>query len=256
MKVLLIGDITGSPGRKILREELKSLQKKENIDFTIANAENAAGGSGITPAIAEELFSYNIDVLTSGDHIWKKREVVEFIARENRVLRPANYPDDSPGAGFCVYESRNGETIGVVNLLGRVFMQAVDCPFRKAAECVEKIKPVTKIIFVDMHAEATSEKVALGWYLDGKVSCVYGTHTHVQTADQRILPNQTAYITDIGMTGPFDSVIGRKKEQVLERFLTQMPTRFEMADADVRINGAIVDIDSTTGRAQSIKRVN
>jgi len=256
MKVLLIGDITGSPGRKILREELKSLQKKESIDFTIANAENAAGGSGITPAIAEELFSYDIDVLTSGDHIWKKREIVEFIARENRVLRPANYPDNTPGAGFGIYEPGNGEKIGVVNLLGRVFMQAVDCPFRKAAECVEKIKPVTKIIFVDMHAEATSEKVALGWYLDGKVSCVYGTHTHVQTADQRILPNQTAYITDIGMTGPFDSVIGRKKEQILERFLTQMPTRFEMADTDVRINGAIVDVDTGTGRALSIKRIS
>ncbi len=256
MKVLLIGDITGSAGRKILREELKLLQAEENIDFTIANAENAAGGSGITPAIAEELFSYDIDLLTSGDHIWKKREIIEFIARENRVLRPANYPDDTPGEGFGIYESRDGEKIGVVNLLGRVFMQAVDCPFRKAAECVEKIKPVTKIIFVDMHAEATSEKIALGWYLDGKVSCVYGTHTHVQTADQRILPKQAAYITDIGMTGPFDSVIGRKKEQVLERFLTQMPTRFEMADTDVRINGAIVDVDTSTGHALSIKRIS
>ncbi len=252
----MIGDITGSPGRRILGERLGLLQKKENVDFTIANAENAAGGSGITPAIARELFSYNIDVLTSGDHIWKKREIVEFIARENRVLRPANYPDDTPGQGFGIYESRNGEKIGVVNLLGRVFMQAVDCPFRKAEECIKKIEPVTKAIFVDMHAEATSEKVALGWYLDGRVSCVYGTHTHVQTADQKILPKETAYITDIGMTGPFNSVIGRKKEQVLERFITQMPTRLEMADEDVRINGAIVDIDTNTGHAASIKRVN
>lgn len=255
MKVLLIGDITGSPGRKILGEKLGLLQKKESIDFIIANAENAAGGSGITPAIANELFSYDIDVLTSGDHIWKKREIVEFIARENRVLRPANYPDDTPGAGFGIYESRSGEKIGVVNLLGRVFMQPIDCPFRKAAECIEKIRAVTKTIFVDIHAEATSEKIALGWYLDGKVSCVYGTHTHVQTADEKILPQQSAYITDIGMTGPFDSVIGRKKEPVLECFLTQMPTRFEMAENDVRINGAIVDVDINTGRALSIKRV-
>ena len=256
MKVLLIGDITGSPGRNILGEKLHALQKKESIDFTIANAENAAGGSGITPAIANELFSYNIDVLTSGDHIWRKKEIVEFIARENRVLRPANYPDDAPGQGFCIYESRSGEKIGVVNLLGRVFMQPIDCPFRKVAECIEQISSITKTIFVDMHAEATSEKVALGWYLDGKVSCIYGTHTHVQTADEKILPHNTAYITDIGMTGPFDSVIGRNKEQILERFITQMPTRFEMADKDVRINGAIVDVDTDTGHATSIKRIN
>jgi len=256
LKVLLIGDITGSPGRNILGEKLHALQKKESIDFTIANAENAAGGSGITPAIANELFSYNIDVLTSGDHIWRKKEIVEFIARENRVLRPANYPDDAPGQGFCIYESRSGEKIGVVNLLGRVFMQPIDCPFRKVAECIEQISSITKTIFVDMHAEATSEKVALGWYLDGKVSCIYGTHTHVQTADEKILPHNTAYITDIGMTGPFDSVIGRNKEQILERFITQMPTRFEMADKDVRINGAIVDVDTDTGHATSIKRIN
>jgi len=256
LKVLLIGDITGSPGRNILGEKLHALQKKESIDFTIANAENAAGGSGITPAIANELFSYNIDVLTSGDHIWRKKEIVEFITRENKVLRPANYPDDAPGQGFCIYESRSGEKIGVVNLLGRVFMQPIDCPFRKVAECIEQISSITKTIFVDMHAEATSEKVALGWYLDGKVSCIYGTHTHVQTADEKILPHNTAYITDIGMTGPFDSVIGRNKEQILERFITQMPTRFEMADKDVRINGAIVDVDTDTGHATSIKRIN
>lgn len=256
MKVLLIGDITGSPGRKILGEKLGALQKKESIDFTIANAENAAGGSGITPAIANELFSYDIDVLTSGDHIWRKKEIVGLITRENRVLRPANYPDDAPGQGFGIYESRSGEKIGVVNLLGRVFMQPIDCPFRKVAECIEKISSITKTIFVDMHAEATSEKVALGWYLDGKVSCVYGTHTHVQTADEKILPKNTAYITDIGMTGPFDSVIGRNKEQIIERFITQMPTRFEMADSDVRINGAIVDVGTDTGYATSIKRIN
>lgn len=256
MKVLLIGDITGSPGRNILKENLKQLQKAESIDFTIANAENAAGGSGITPAIAEELFSYNIDVLTSGDHIWKKKDIIGFIASDRKALRPANYPDDNPGYGFGVYEARNGQRIAVINLIGRVFMQqAVNCPFRKAQECLKELTGKTKAVFVDIHAEATSEKIALGWYLDGKVSCVYGTHTHVQTADEKVLPKGSAYITDIGMTGPFDSVIGRKKEQIIERFLTQMPARFEMADSDVRINGAIVDVDTDTGRALSIKRV-
>ncbi len=255
MKVLLIGDITGSPGRNMLKNHLKQIQKDESVDFTIANAENAAGGSGITAAIAEELFSYNIDVLTSGDHIWKKKEISEFIAREMRVLRPANYPDENPGSGCAVYETKNGKKIAVINLLGRVFMQPIDCPFKKVDECLDKVSKQTNIIFVDIHAEATSEKIALGWYLDGRVSCIYGTHTHVQTADERLLPKQSAYITDIGMTGPFDSVIGRKKEQILERFVTQMPAKFIMADADVRVNGAVVKINENTGRAESIKRI-
>jgi 2',3'-cyclic-nucleotide 2'-phosphodiesterase len=255
MKVLLIGDITGSPGRKILKQELPAIQKRLLIDFTIANAENSAGGSGVTESIAEELFSYNIDVLTSGDHIWKRKETAEYIAKEKRLLRPANYPDMDPGSGCGVFQSHAGNKIGVINLIGRVFMQAVDCPFKKAIECVEKLQKETSIIFVDMHAEATSEKVALGWFLAGKVSCVFGTHTHIQTADERIIYGHTAYITDIGMTGPMDSVIGRKKEQVLERFLTQMPVRFEMAEADPKIHGAVVEIDTQKGRALSIERV-
>jgi len=255
MKVLLIGDITGSPGRKILGARLQGLCKKEGVGFVIANAENAAGGSGVTPSVAKELFSYGIDVLTSGDHIWKKKEIVGFIAREKGLLRPANYPKETPGLGAAVYDTKDGEKIGAINLLGRVFMQAVDCPFRRALECVEELKEETKIIFVDIHAEATSEKVALGWYLDGKVSCVFGTHTHVQTADEKILPKGSAYITDLGMTGPCDSVIGRDKEAVLERFVTQMPVRFEMAQNDIRIQGAIVEIDIKTGKAVSIRRV-
>ena len=255
MRILLIGDITGAPGRKILKERLRDFQKKERIDFTIANAENSAGGSGITPSTAEDLFACNIDVLTSGDHIWKKREVVELLSREKRVLRPANYPDITPGFGCNVYEAKNSKKIGVINLIGRVFMQAVDCPFRKAKECIELIKKETNIIFVDIHAEATSEKVAMGWYLDGEVSCVFGTHTHVQTADEKILPKNTAYITDIGMAGPMDSVIGRKKEQIIERFLTQMPTRFEMADENIQMHGAIVEIDNKSNKAVSISRV-
>jgi 2',3'-cyclic-nucleotide 2'-phosphodiesterase len=255
MKVLLIGDITGSPGRNILKEKLKQVQKQESIGFTIANAENAAGGSGVTENIATELFSYGIDVLTSGDHIWKKKETAEYIAREERLLRPANYPESSPGFGCNIFKARTGEKIGVINLIGRVFMQAVDCPFKKAKECVEKIRTETSTIFVDIHAEATSEKVAMGWFLDGSVSCVFGTHTHIQTADERLLHKNTAYITDIGMTGPMDSVIGRKKEQVLERFLTQMPVKFEMAEEDVKIHGAIVEVDIKTGHALSIKRL-
>jgi len=255
MRVLLIGDITGAPGRKILKERLKDFQKKEKIDFTIANAENSAGGSGVTPSTAEDLFNCNIDVLTSGDHIWKKREAVEFLGSEKRVLRPANYPDIVPGFGWNVYEAKNGKKIGVINLIGRVFMQAVDCPFRKVKECIELIKKETDIIFVDVHAEATSEKVAMGWYLDGEVTGVFGTHTHIQTADEKILPKKTAFITDIGMTGPMDSVIGRKKEQIIERFLTQMPLRFEMADKDVQMHGAIVEIDDSSNKAVSISRV-
>ncbi|MFA5068699.1 MAG: TIGR00282 family metallophosphoesterase [Candidatus Omnitrophota bacterium] len=254
MNVLMIGDITGAPGRNILNRELRNIQKREAIDFTIANAENAAGGSGVTKNVADELFDCNIDVLTSGDHIWKKKETAEYIAGEKRLLRPANYPASAPGCGYGVFKARNGEKIGVINLIGRVFMQAVDCPFAKAWACVDELKKETDNIFVDVHAEATSEKVALGWFLDGMVSCVFGTHTHIQTADERLLYKHTAYITDIGMTGPMDSVIGRKKEQILERFTTQMPVKFEMAEGDVHIHGAIVGIEPKTGHALLIRR--
>lgn len=254
MRALLIGDIVGSPGRTAVRELLPKLKKEEKIDFVIANGENAAGGSGLTPKIADELFGYKIDIMTSGDHIWKRKEIPEYLDASERLLRPANYPKGAYGRGSCLIEA-GSHKIGVINLAGRVFMEPIECPFRVVGEQLEEIKPKTKIIFVDMHAEATSEKIAMSWFLDGEVSCVVGTHTHVQTADERILPKGTAYITDLGMTGPHDSVIGRKIEQILTRFITQLPTRFEMAEENVQLQGVIVDVDEKSGKAISIKRV-
>ena len=255
MKILFIGDIVGEPGRVAVKELLPDLIKKNDIDCVIGNAENAAGGSGITPRIARELESYGIDVITSGDHIWKRKEIIETLDTETTILRPLNYPKGSPGNGSTIIKLSSGVKIGVINLVGRVFMQAVECPFRTSREEVEKIKKSTPNIFVDMHAEATSEKIALGWYLDVLVTAIMGTHTHVQTADETILPQKTAYITDTGMTGPFDSVIGRKKEQILARFITQMPTRFQMAEDDVRLNAVVIDFDEKIGKANSIKRI-
>jgi len=255
MKILFAGDIVGSPGRKAIAEFVPKIKRKEKVEFAIANGENAAGGSGITPRLSEEIFSSGIDVITSGDHIWKRKEILETLDEHNNILRPANYPPGVPGLGASVVKAKNGTLVGVINLVGRVFMEAVECPFRKAQEEISQIQKKTKIIIIDIHAEATSEKIAMGWYLDGSVSAVMGTHTHVQTADERILPQGTAYITDVGMTGPHDSVIGRKKEQILTRFITQLPTRFEMADEDVRLNGVILDIDEKTGKARSIERV-
>ncbi|UCD55786.1 MAG: TIGR00282 family metallophosphoesterase [Candidatus Omnitrophota bacterium] len=256
MKVLFIGDIVGEPGRKAVKALLPGIIRKRKINCVIANAENSAGGSGITPPIAKELKSYKLDVITSGDHIWKRREIVEILDREQTILRPLNYPKEAPGFGSAIIElPEHGVKIGVVNLVGRVFMQAVECPFRTSREEVGRMRKITPNIFVDMHAEATSEKIALGWYLDGLVTAVMGTHTHVQTADEKILPEGTAYITDVGMTGPFDSVIGRKKEQILTRFITQMPTRFQMADADIWLNAVVIDFDDKTGKANSIERI-
>lgn len=254
MRVLIIGDIVGQPGRNAIRELVPVLRKEEGIDFVIANAENAAGGSGVTPPIAEELFKCGIDVMTTGDHIWNRREIMEYLGKSDRLLRPANYPQGAPGSGSCAV-NKNSLKVGVINLAGRVFMDTIECPFRVVREEIEKIKDKTKIIFVDMHAEATSEKVALGWYLDGVVSCVFGTHTHIQTADERILPKGTAYITDLGMAGPYDSVIGRRVDQILARFITQIPTRFEMAEENVQLAGAVVEVDEANGKALSIKRV-
>ena len=256
MRILFIGDIVGSPGRKAIKNILPEVVGKEKIEFVAANGENAAGGSGLTPDICEELLSYGIDVITSGDHIWKKREIVQYITLSKNVLRPLNYPNGVPGLGATVVKTSKGNKVAVVNLVGRVFMEAVESPFTTSKKEIEVLRKETPIILVDMHAEATSEKIALGWFLDGMVSAIIGTHTHVQTADEKILPNKTAYVTDCGMTGPFNGVIGRKKEQILARFLTQMPTRFEMAEDDVRLNGVIVDIDTKTGKAKSIKRVN
>ncbi len=255
MRILFIGDIVGEPGRRAVKELVPGLAKKHKLDFVIANGENVAGGSGVTPALADELLGYGIDVITTGDHIWKRKEILDYIESSNRLLRPANYPPQTPGSGSTVVKSESGTEVGVVNLIGRVFMQPVECPFRVGKEEVEKLKKRTRIIIVDMHAEATSEKIALGWYLDGMVSAIIGTHTHVQTADEKCLPQGTAFISDAGMTGPFDSVIGRKKEQILARFITQMPARFEMAEGDIQLHGVVIDIDEKTGKANSIKRI-
>ena len=255
MRILFIGDIVGEPGRRAIEELLPGIKKANDVEFVIGNAENVAGGSGVTPSLADELFDHGLDVITSGDHIWKRKEIIDRIDSDHRILRPANYPKGDPGVGSTVVRSESGIDVGVINLIGRVFMQALECPFRVAKEEVDKIKNKARIIIVDMHAEATSEKIALGWYLDGQVSAIIGTHTHVQTADEKVLPNGTAFLCDAGMTGPLDGVIGRKKEQILARFITQMPTKFEMAENDIWLQGAIVDIDDKTGKANAIKRI-
>lgn len=255
MRILFIGDIVGEPGRKAVKELVPKITKREKIDFIVANGENAAGGSGVTPALVDELLSYGVDVITSGDHIWKRKEIIDRIAQDARILRPANYPREAPGFGSTVVQSKAGVDVGVINIQGRVFMQAIEDPFRVVKSELDRIKNKARVIIVDVHAEATSEKIALGWFLDGLVSAVIGTHTHVQTADEKILPQGTAFLTDAGMTGPFDSVIGRNKEQILTRFMTQMPTKFEMAEGDIQLHGAIIDIDEKTGKANSIKRV-
>jgi len=256
MKILFIGDVVGSPGRRAIKALLPKLQKEYGLDFTVVNAENAAGGSGITSQVAEELFACGVDVLTSGDHIWKKKEIFELLSAETRILRPANYPSGSPGSGYAAYKTRLAKhTVGVVNVNGRVFMPALDCPFKAVSAAVENLIKETRIILVDVHAEATSEKIAMGWYLDGKVSAVIGTHTHVQTADERILPQGTAYLSDAGMTGPCDSVIGRDTASVIERFLTCIPVKFDVAEENIQLQGAVVDVDESTGRARSIVRV-
>lgn len=255
MNILFIGDIVGSPGREAVKWLVPKLHKEYKLDFVVANAENAAGGSGITPSVARELFEAGVNVLTSGDHIWKKREIFEIIDKEDRILRPLNFPVGVPGRGACLFKAKNGSSIGVMNVNGRVFMEALECPFKRARQAIEELFKDTKIIIVDIHAEATSEKVALGWYLDGKVSAVLGTHTHVQTADERILPAGCAYISDVGMTGPLDSVIGRRIEDVLERFITCVPVRFEVAKDNIQLQGVVLDIDESTGKARSILRI-
>lgn len=256
IRILTIGDIVGKPGRQIIKDRLRSYCQENRIDFVVGNAENASGGSGIMPSEAEELHAAGINVLTGGDHVWAKREILPYIHQHPTLLRPANYPAEQPGRGYHVYEMPSGAKIGVIHLQGRVFMKILaGCPFTAATEAVNEIQRHTRMIVVDMHAEATSEKIAMGWHLDGKVSFIYGTHTHIQTADERILPQGTAYITDCGMTGPYDSVIGRRTDVVLRSFISQMPNRFEVATGDVRLCGAVATVDVSTGRAEDIKRV-
>ena len=256
MQILFIGDIVGRPGRRVVRELLPGVVKEHGVELVIANAENAAAGFGITRDTVDELLECGIHLFTTGNHVWDKREVLGFIDEYPTLLRPANYPEGCPGIGHTVVKTAAGTPVAVVNLAGRVFMHPSDCPFRTAQALVEKIRRETPIILVDIHAEATSEKQALGWFLDGKVSAVLGTHTHVQTADEVVLPGGTAYLSDAGMTGPHNSIIGIEKEMIIERFLTGMPCRFEVARGDVRLQGAVVDVDPQTGRARSIKRVN
>ena len=256
MRVLFIGDIFGKPGRRLVQEKLHGLIQEYRVDFCIANVENAAAGFGITPQIAEDLLNSEIDLLTSGNHIWDKRAIVPYLSEQPRLLRPHNYPAGTPGTGIFIGDTNCGVRIGVLNLQGRVFMAPIDCPFTTGLAAIELIRKQTPIIIVDFHAEATSEKQAFGWYIDGRVSAVVGSHTHVQTADERILPRGTAYITDLGMTGPHDSVIGSVPELALERLIRQIPVRLEPASGNLRICGVLIDIDESTGLALAIQRIN
>jgi metallophosphoesterase (TIGR00282 family) len=255
LRILIVGDIVGRPGRVAAQRLLPELRSELRLDLIIVNCENAAAGAGITAGTAEELFQAGADALTSGNHVWKMKGVAELLRLDHRVLRPANYPDRAPGFGSVVVETLSGVKVGVLNLQGRVFMEPIDCPFRTADREVERLRMTTPIIIVDMHAEATSEKVALGWYLDGRVSAIVGTHTHIATADERILPKGTAYLTDLGMSGPYESVIGRRVDQIMERFLTGVMTRSDVADGDIQLHGALVRVDATTGKALGIERV-
>ena len=256
MRILFIGDIVGKPGREMVRKGVPLLVDQDGIDLVVANAENAAAGFGITKDIGDALLDWGVDVMTSGNHIWDKKEAIPYIAAEPRLLRPANYPAGVPGRGSYVATTGDGRAIGVINVMGRVFMLNIDDPFAVVLREIEAMRHRTRVIIVDFHAEATSEKIAMGWHLDGKASLVVGTHTHVQTADERILPNGTAYLTDAGMTGPHDSIIGMEREAALSRFLSGMPSKFEPATGNARLNGVIVEADDRTGRATHIRRVS
>jgi len=255
LKLLFVGDIVGRAGRKALSDHLKGLVIQHHIDLVVANGENAAAGYGLTGPILKELFASGVDVVTSGNHIWDKREIVPLLDREHRLLRPANYPPGLPGRGTGVYETAGGVRVGICNLEGRVFMKNLDCPFRAADLLIEELRQATPIILVDFHAEATSEKQALGYYLDGRASAVIGTHTHVQTADERILPGGTGYLTDVGMTGSRDAIIGNEKDAVLERFLSQMPVRLEVAKKDPQLSAVVLTIDEDSGHCTRIVRI-
>jgi len=256
MKILFIGDTVGKAGRVIVHQHLKHLQSELEVDLTILNCENAAAGFGVTPKIADEFFDWGIDVLTSGNHIWDKKEIIPYLDKNNRILRPANYPTNNPGRGLVILKTRSGKEAAVLNLQGRVFMPPTDDPFRVADSELARIPKHVKTIFVDMHGEATSEKVSMGWYLDGRVSAVIGTHTHVPTADETILPGGTAFQTDVGMAGPYDSVIGVVKQDAIRRFLTSIPDRFADASQNAKLNAVFVEVDDETGRARRIDRIH
>jgi metallophosphoesterase (TIGR00282 family) len=256
MRLLFLGDVVGRPGRRAINHLLPRLRAREGVQFVVANCENASGGKGIDPRSAEELRDAGVDVLTSGNHVWQNREIIAYMRENERLLRPLNFPRGVPGLGWTIQAARRSDAmVGVLNLIGRVFMAPADCPFQAAAEAVDEMRKRTAIILVDMHAEATSEKVGMGRFLDGKVSAVVGSHTHVQTADERVLPGGTAHLTDAGMCGPEESVLGVKTDQVLQRFLTQMPVRFEVAAGPVLVQGALIDVDEASGRATEIRRI-
>lgn len=256
MRILFIGDIVGSPGRKAVKELLPALKASHQVDVVIANGENSAGGAGITPAIANDLFSYGIDALTSGDHLWDQREVIRLLENEPRFLRPGNYPAGTPGHGAFILNKENLPAVGILNAQGRTFLPGLDNPFEWITPVVEELRRATPILLVDFHAEATSEKIALARMLDGKVSAVIGTHTHVQTADEQIFPGGTAFLCDAGFTGPHESVIGRKMEPVIQRFIDYRPQRFDVAKGNVLLQGALIEVDRATGKALSIERIS
>jgi metallophosphoesterase (TIGR00282 family) len=256
VRILFIGDIFGRPGREIARRAIPALVSSREIDFVIANVENSAAGFGVTGDIADAILSYGVEVMTSGNHIWDKKEILDYIPRQQKLLRPANFPSGVPGRGSCLARTGGGEPIGVLNLMGRVFMTPLDDPFALALQELENLRAKARVVIVDFHAEATSEKIAMGWHLDGRATAVLGTHTHVQTADNRILPKGTAYITDVGMTGPHDSVIGVTIEAALGRFRTSMPAKFEAATGPGRLNAVIITADPSTGRATAIERLS
>ena len=256
VKLLFIGDIVGKPGRKAVRYFLPRLRDSLDLDIVIANGENMAGGSGVTPSTASEVFEAGVDVMTCGDHLWDKREVVSLLKNEPRFVRPNNYPEGTPGQGYCIHKNANLPPIGILNLQGQTFMRPIENPFFSADAAIKELKKKTNIIFVDMHAETTSEKIAMGRFLDGRVSALIGTHTHVQTADEQIFPGGTAFLCDAGCTGPQESILGREIEPIIQRFLTHQPQRFGGASKKVTLNGAVVDIDEVTGRSNSIKRIS
>jgi metallophosphoesterase (TIGR00282 family) len=257
MRILFIGDIFGRPGREIVRQALPALVDRYSIDFVIANVENAAAGFGITGDLAETILSYGVDVMTTGNHVWDKKEVLEYFPTQPKLLRPANFPPaGAPGRGSCLGRTRTGEPIGVVNVMGRIFMPPLDDPFAVVLKEIEALRARARVIIVDFHAEATSEKIAMAWHLDGRATAVLGTHTHVQTADERILPKGTAAITDVGMTGPHDSIIGVTVEAALGRFVSGMPAKFEPATGPARLNAVVITAEHATGRASQIERVN
>lgn len=255
MKILIVGDIVGSPGRETLKAYLD--RKGKEYDFIIVNGENSAAGFGLTSKIADQLLEWGCDVITSGNHIWDKKDFYSYLDNTDRVLRPANYPSEgTPGKGYTIVKDRNGNKVGVISIQGRVFMTPIDCPFKKVKELIEEIKKETRVIIIDFHAEATSEKIAMGWHVDGYASVIYGTHTHIQTADNKILPEGTGYITDVGMTGSDNGVIGMAVTSVLPKFLNALPQRFEVAEGNERFNGIEVEIDLETGECTSIERIN